>query len=400
MQRIIQLYRNAYSGLSQPAWILALVMFINRSGTMVLPFLPVYLSDSLHFSLKETGLIMSIFGLGSMGGAFLGGWLTDTIGHFKVQMFSLFIGGSFFFVLIQFQDFASVAVGFFILSVITESLRPANASSVSIYTKPENVTRAFSLNRMALNLGFSIGPAIGGMLAAISFTYLFVADGITNILAGILFYFYFRHRHGFKPKKERVSEGVQKSKPPIKDFPFLIFTLMCTLFAMLFFQLFTTVPLYYRDVYQLSEGKIGSLLALNGLIVFLLEMIVVYIFGKRYAIGKLIIMGTIFVGLSYIIFNLFHGLLFLYLAMLVLSVSEILAMPFMATVTVQRSGIENRGAYMGFYTFSYAVAFVLAPYIGTTIIDNYGYETLWWSVGSAALFIAIGFYFAIKNMNR
>ena len=87
-----------------------------------------------------------------------------------------------------------------ILSVITESLKPANASSVSIYAKPENVTRAFSLNRMALNLGFSIGPAIGGILAAISFSWLFIADGITNILAGLLFFFYFRNRQGFKVK--------------------------------------------------------------------------------------------------------------------------------------------------------------------------------------------------------
>ena len=276
MKRILALYRNAYGGLSKPAWMLALVMLINRSGTMVVPFLSIYLTDALHFSLDQAGIILSLFGLGSMTGAYLGGWLTDKIGHFRVQVMSLAFGGILFFILSWFESFESLAIGIYILSVVSESLRPANASSVAHYAKPENITRAFSLNRMAINLGFSIGPALGGLLAVLSYRLLFMADGITCLAAALFFYIYFKEKKGNEPQDKKPISSEIKSLSPYRDGLFLAFVMLCTSFAVVFFQLFMTLPLYYHDVYTLSESTIGALLALNGIVVFSLEMILVY----------------------------------------------------------------------------------------------------------------------------
>src|SRR5215216_2492245 len=98
LQASIQLYRNAYSGVSKPMWWLALVMFVNRSGTMVIPFLTVYLI-SKGYSLSQAGYVMTAFGGGAMLGGFLGGQLTDRFGFFYVQLASLFFNGVLFFVL-------------------------------------------------------------------------------------------------------------------------------------------------------------------------------------------------------------------------------------------------------------------------------------------------------------
>lgn len=191
MKQLIDLYRNAYGGLSQAAWMLALVMFINRSGMMVLPFLSIYVTGPLGFSLEQAGYILGVFGLGSMIGSFTGGWLSDRIGHFKVQYISLILGGSLFFLIPLFTTFESLLAIVLIASTVIECLRPANASSVAHYARPENVTRAFSLNRMALNLGFSIGPALGGVLATFSYKWLFITDGSACIAAGLVFFFLF-----------------------------------------------------------------------------------------------------------------------------------------------------------------------------------------------------------------
>lgn len=400
MSRILNLYRNAYGGLSQAAWMLALVMFVNRSGAMVLPFLSVYLTEALDFSLRQTGLIMSAFGLGSMSGAYLGGWLTDRIGHFRVQFLSLVLGGSLFFVLVNLTQFAHFVIGIFLLSLITECLRPANAASVSFYARPENVTRAFSLNRMALNLGFSIGPALGGLLAAISYQWLFLADGFTCLMAGLVFFLYFRHRKGFQPKpfaKQKLTTAAHVQSP-YRDLPFLLFIFFCLCFAVVFFQFFTTLPLYYRQVYSLSEQNIGLLLGFNGLVVFLFEMIFVYLIGNRVSPWKLIVGGLLLLGFSFFLLNLFVGAWVLYLSMLLLSFSEILAMPFMATLTVLRSNDHNRGAYMGLYSLAYSGAFVLAPYLGTTLIAAYGFAALWWAAGALALVTAVGFWAVTQRL--
>src|SRR5690606_21040110 len=150
-------------------------------------------------------------------------------------------------------------------------------------------TRVFSLNRMTINLGFSIGPAMGGLLAAISFQLLFIVDGLTSIGAGILFYFFFRKRQIRSAlRKEQNLQNKHLKKSPYKDWRYILFVVMVMGYAITFFQLFMTLPLYYRDVYGLSEQAIGGLLALNGLIVFAIEMVLVYLIGQRWRIGKLI----------------------------------------------------------------------------------------------------------------
>ncbi|MFC5271447.1 MFS transporter [Adhaeribacter terreus] len=409
MSQVINLYRNAFGGLSQASWMLALIMFINRAGAMVVPFLSVYLTESMGFKLKDAGIIMSLFGMGATCGAFLGGWLTDKIGHFKVQLTSLFLSSGMFLVVLQLKTFESLAVGIFSLSLVAECLRPANASSVSYYAKPENVTRAFSLNRMASNLGFSIGPALGGLLASIAYKWLFIGDAITCFSAGIFFYLYFRCRTGFKTQKhsdpdnppQNATENGQKTakaRSPYTDLKFVLFAILSCIFATTFFQFFTTLPIYYRKVYELSESGIGLLLALNGLLVFALEMVVVYLIGDKFKLSHLMALGTLVMGFSFVILNLFEGHPVLYVAMAILSASEILAMPFMATVAVQRSNALNRGSYMGLYTLSYSAAHIISPYLGTNIIASFGFETLWWTLGGMSIIAATGFYLLVPKL--
>ncbi len=367
---------------------------------MVIPFLGVYLTTELGYTLKETGAILSIYGLGSVCGSFLGGWLTDKIGHFKVQFVSLTLGGGLYFILLNLRQFEYMAAGVFILSLVNDMLRPANASSIASYAKPENVTRAFSLNRMAINLGFSIGPAVGGLLAALSYKWLFIADGATCIAAGLFFFLYFRAQQGHKPVIPENKADVPAVMSPYRDMWFILFVILCSLFATIFFQLFSTLPLYYKQVHQLSEGSIGLLMALNGLIVFLLEMIVVYLLGEKASKAMLVAGGLLMLGLSFVLLNLFGQVSILYVSMLLLSISEILAMPFMSTITVERSGLSNRGAYMGLYTISYAAAHVVSPYLGTSIIAAYGFSTLWWACGILTIVTALGFYFVIHQMEK
>ena len=397
MKRLIQIYLDAYKGLSKPVWILALVMLINRSGTMVVPFLSVYSREAMGFTLQQTGIALGFFGLGSMGGAWLGGWLTDRFGHFFVQLFSLLLGGILFIILSYISHFLAFSIGLFTLSVVSDSLRPANATAFASYARPENISRAFSLNRMAFNLGFSVGPVVGGLLAAISFRLIFVADGLTCIVAGVFFYIFFRKREGrSQPAASGVHPSNAKSRSPYRDLRFILFSLLTCCFGIVFFQMLSTLPLYYREVYALSEGGIGLLLGMNGLVVFLLEMILVYLLGRSQPIWRLIIAGTLLTGLSYIILNLVHHQSVLYVSMFVISLSEILAMPFLATWVVHSSEKSNRGAYLGMFTMAYSIALTVGPLLGTFIIGKAGFQTLWWNMGLLSVLTSLGFYHLLR----
>lgn len=408
MKKLIQIYLNSYRGLTPPSWMLALVMFINRVGAMVVPFLGIYMTESLHFSLRDTGIVLSFFGFGSLSGSWLGGKLTDSKGHFKVQLISLFLTVPLFFILPELKTTFSLAIGVFALSLIAESFRPANSVSIAYYAKPQNLTRALSLNRMALNLGFSIGPALGGLLAALSYNYLFYGNGITAIVAGLIFYFYFRKRKGHKidnketlPIKENNGSdfSITKKTPtrsPYRDGPFILFNILCALYCICFFQILSTLPLYYKEFFLLKDSGVGMILAFNGLVVFTLEMLLVQLAERKMNAMQIIILGSFLTIISFLVLQINGGVWVAYLAMFLLSVSEILAMPFMATISLQRASKESQGAYIGLNGLAFSAAHVLSPYLGTQIAATFGFGNLWLATAFLATVATVGFFLLKK----
>ncbi len=237
-----QRYINNFKGFTREVWILALITFINRAGTMVLPFLSKYLKENLDFTYSQVGWIMVSFGIGSMLGSWLGGKLSDKIGFYKIMIFSLFTSGILFFVLQYVTTFWGLCFGMFAIMAIADMFRPAMFVSLNTYAKPENRTRALTLVRLAVNLGLTAGPALGGIIImSIGYNGLFWVDGATCILSILIFALL------VKEKKNPVNpEKLNLENTPVtsvfKDKIFWIFLFVCFITAILFFQLFTTLP--------------------------------------------------------------------------------------------------------------------------------------------------------------
>lgn len=397
MKALFQTYINSYKGLSQAAWLLALVILINRTGSMVIPFLGMYMSSELGFSKTQIGLVLGCFGLGAVCGSWLGGWLTDRFGNFKVQAISLMAVIPLFLVLPAFTTFEGLAPMIFLLSVVADTFRPANSVSVARYAKPENITRAYSLNRMAVNLGFSIGPALGGFLATISYHWIFYGNAIAAGLACIVFIYFFKNRKPNVTTKE-TSEDTKKEKNAYRDSLFIIFNILCCLFSMAFFQLLSTLPLFYKDVYRLDSTQIGLLLGFSGFVIVVFEMVLVHFVEHRFTVRQIMVWGTAITSIAYFMLNIDFGLIWLYMSMFILSTGEMLTLPFMATISIKRAGLHNQGAYMGFNSLAFAAANIVSPYLGTYLAEHYGYFTLWTVAGSLLLLASGGFQFVITKM--
>lgn len=399
MKKIYDAYIDSYKGLSTATWMLAIVMLINRTGAMVLPFLGLYMTNELGFSMKEAGYVLSCFGVGSVAGSLAGGWLTDKWGHFRVQTGSLFLAVPVFIMLPYLKHLETLAAGVFLLSLITEIFRPANSVSISTYAKPENITRAFSLNRMALNLGFSIGPALGGFLAAISYHLLFYGNAISSSIAGIVFYFYFNRVHKRKRDLKKAEEAVNnKNISPWRDMPFVLFTGLCCLFSLCFFQFLNTLPLFYKEAGKLGSGDIGMLLGFNGLVVFCLEMFLVGSSEKRYSVSTILVTGTVLGAISFLLLAFGTGLGLFYFSMFLLSVSEILTLPFIATIAIKRAPAGRSGAYMGMNALAFSSAFILSPLLGTYTASHFGFKTLWVATAIIGLLTAWGYGVVMKKL--
>ncbi|WP_442892063.1 MFS transporter [Chryseobacterium sp. VD8] len=380
---------------------LALVMLINRAGSMVLPFLGVYMTDHLKFSIENTGVVLSFFGIGSVIGSWLGGFITDRIGEYRVQYLSLLLSVPLFCMIPLFKTEIGVATIILLQSIVSDSFRPANSVAITKYAKPENITRAFSLNRMAINLGFSIGPALGGILSAISYEFLFFSNAFTALVAGILYIVFFRKRNILaKLKARKVQEAIEikKENSPYRDGKFLVYCFFCMLFSICFFQLFSTLTIFYKDTAHISQQSIGYILGYSGFLVVLLEMGLVQVAEKYLSLAVTMLLGTFICGFAYAMLGFDYSIVTLVVSMSLLCVGEIWALPFMSTITALRSGKNNKGAYMGLNGISFSIAFIVTPTLGTFIAERFGFTILWIGTGVLATIIAIAFYYIVPWM--
>lgn len=399
--QILKSYTNSFKGLSQEVWMLSVVMLINRSGSMVLPFLGVYMTDYLRFSLESAGLVLSFYGIGSVLGSWLGGYLTDKFGEYYIQSWSLFLSAPIFLIIPFFPSVEMMAVLIFLQSTISDTFRPANSVAITKYAKPQNLTKAFSLNRMAVNLGFSIGPALGGILSGISYNFLFIVNAIAALSAGVIYVIFFRKRNTIFQKQKKmlpVETFTEKGRSPYRDFPFLFYSLLCTVFAICFFQFFNTIPLFYKEVAKLSQSTIGFVLGYSGFIIVLLEMPLVSIAERTLKMHQVLFAGIILSGLSYLLLVLGSSIPLLVLSMTILSVGEIWALPFMSTVTAMRAGLGSKGAYMGLNGIAFSVSFIITPFLGTYIVSHFGFDVLWYGSFTVLLITAFLIFRIVKRM--
>lgn len=381
------MYKQAYTGLSRPTWLLSLVMLVNRSGTMVIPFMTIYLTQSLHYSIAEAGFVIGLFGAGAIAGAFMGGWLTDRFSFYPIQLITLTGGGLLFIVLGQMHSYALICLFTFLLSLVNEAFRPANAAAIAHYSTGANRTRSYSLNRLAINLGWAAGGVLGGFIASYNYSLLFWVDGLTNISAAVLMRVFLPAPAFTADSAVHQAPVTRNSVSAYRDKTYLYFIGLTTVFAICFFQLFTTLPVYYKQELHLSVIFIGILMAMNGVIIAFLEMITVYKLEGKRADTWYISFGVLLVGFSYVVLNLFNtsAVLVAIISMLLISFGEILAMPFMNAFWVGRTTALNRGQYASLYSMAYAVAHVIGPTLGSQIVVWYSFNTLWWVIGGMSL---------------
>lgn len=389
----VNLYRNAYTGLTRRMWLLAVVMLINRSGTMVLAFMTLYINH-LGYSTKQAGLVVAVYGIGSLAGAFIGGKISDHFGFYYTQFFALFCGGILFITLGQMQSYLSICVCIFFLSMVNESFRPANATAIAHYSTPQNRTQAFSIVRLAINLGWGIGGALGGFLASVNYHLLFWVDGITNICAALLL-LWLLPKVSLSQQQNLNKSTIEKVKatPAYADKTFLYFIGLQVLFAICFFQLFTTIPLYFKDELHINEFWIGILMAMNGIIIALFEMVIVFKLEGSRPYLRLMAYGTLIMAVSFFVLNLgiIHGFVIAILSMLLITIAEMIAMPFMNSYYISRSTEGNRGQYAGYYTMAWSAAQVIGSTSGTQIAYAAGFTNLWWIIGGVCLLTAFGY---------
>lgn len=375
IRTILDHYRHSMSGLSREVWVLSIVLFVNRCGTMVLPFLALYLTDQWGFSEFQAGLLLATYGVGSFGGVYLGGWLVDRIGYRAVQIASMALAGAGFVVFGYLEPGVELYVGAFGLGMLAESFRPANASALAAFATPAERPRAYALNRLALNLGWTIAPAVAGFLAEVDYGWLFWIDGVTCVAASVALAMLLPRSSQEREVEEAVPEGAPRS--PWRDRFYLATLVLLLLQGVVFMQIMGTYPLYLRDVLAYPERLIGIVMLLNGAIIVLAEMpFITAIQGKDPL--RMIALGVLCIGFGFGLLPLHGSLAFVIALMVLWTIGEMLVSPLLSSWVANRADKRSRGAYMAAMGMTFSTCSIVAPLGGTWIYQYLGPDVLWY----------------------
>ena len=399
MKNIYLNYVESFKGLSKDIWYLSFVSLVNRAGTMVIPFLSLYLTNDLNYNESQVKWVLVSFGIGSVLGSWIGGKLTDKFGFYKVMVVSLFITGINFILLQYITSFLWLCIGILITITIADTFRPAVMVSIKTFSKPENQTRSIGLLRLAINAGMGIGPTLAGLLIVLDgYTTLFWLDGLTCIIAIFMFVKLVKNPNG-KPKEKTESES-KESSTVYKDFTYLIFCAVCFLFGMAFFQLIGIFHLYYNQIFELNEFEISLILFLNTGIIVLFEMPMLNFLEKKHiAVTKYMMIACFLLVISFLVLYENYWIGILVISMILMTFGEMLGFPYTNKFALDRAKEGQEGSYMALYTVSLALAVIFCPLISMTIIEDFGYQLNWLFCVGYGFFGILLSYWVYRRVN-
>jgi len=397
VRRLASAYRAAFSGLAREVWLLALGAFVNRAGTMVLPFLCLYLTSRLDMSAVEAGRVLALYGVGSVLGSVLGGWLSDRLGAVRVQLLSLATTGFAFLVLGHTRGAWQVSLAVLFAATVADAFRPAMMVAIAHYSPVASRIRSFALIRLAVNAGMAIGPAVGGVLAVHHYRWLFIGDAATCWAAGILLTLTLGLPSSPVHREDTSESNAGADRSPFSDLPFLAFLVLIFLLATAFFQIWSTLPLDLRTTHRLPEPIIGGLLALNALLIVCFEMLLLRAIEHLDHL-RLVGLGAALVGLGLGVLAFGGGFGTALIATLVWTLGEMLSLPMSNAVVASRAPLRRTGAYMGAYTVAFSLAFVAAPVTGTAVYSRWGGTVLWPAIAVLGVLLGVGFSLLSKPL--
>jgi len=359
-------------------WLVSSVTLINRAGTMVLPFVALYAKQELNVTTGEAGLVLAFYGIGALISSPFSGKLSDNIGPLKLMTISLISSGLFLFLYSVVKDFKIFLGLSLVWAILNEAFRPASMSFISSEITPDRRKTAFALNRLAINLGMSIGPVIGGILSTINFSLLFYVDGITSLAAGSFLILSHWQKHEAADERDGVKDTVEvvNKVSLMKTKKFLYFILAFIPVQIVFFQHIGALPLFIVNELGFSNAIFGYLIAINTVLIIFVE-VPLNDAMRTWESHKSLALGALLSALGFGFLAFSEDIPPIILLIVIWTFGEMILFPASGDYVASVSPEKQRGEYMGYFQMSFSFSFMVGPWLGAEALDHFGSLSLW-----------------------
>lgn len=380
---------DVYHEYPRPFWTLVGVTFIDHlGGALLFPFFALYITSKFGVGMTEVGVLFAVFSISSFIGAMLGGALTDRMGRKGMLIFSLVS-----------TSVSSVAMGlvnsmeaFFVLALLvgifTDTGGPARQAMVADLLPERQRAQGYGIIRVAFNLSVTIGPAIGGLLAARSYLMLFIIDAIISLISAALVYLYLpetKPETHLGEEPESVTTTFAGYFQVLKDRVFILFIGANILLGLVYMNMNTTLGVYLRDVHGVPESGYGMILSLNALMVVLFQFPITRRI-EGYPPMLMMALGTFLYAIGFAMYGVISAYFMFLVAMVIITIGEMLVAPVSQALTAQMSPEDMRGRYMAIFGFGWGIPYAIGPLLAGLVLDNAADpRVLWYAAGIIGL---------------
>lgn len=374
-------------------WMLFSGTLINRFGHFVIPFLAIYLKQR-GYGVSEIGITIGAYGAGGLIAGLTGGYLADRIGRKPTMLLSCGGTALFMLALSQATSIAAITILTFATGLMAAMYTPAVGALIADLIPQELRVRAYSCQRLAVNLGFAMGMATAGFMAAKSFALLFILDALTTLVLGVFLLVGIRNRSA--RTRDPAMNGWAPALRHMKgNKAFHLSVGASFIVAVVFWQLSSTYGLQITERAGLGEKTYGLLMAVNGVMITLLELPLTSV-TRRFNPALVMAAGYALMGVGMGINAMGATLALLAASMIILTTGEMIALPVNNSFMASLAPDNMRGRYQGVVSISWSLAVMVGPSFGMTIY-KWSPELLW-IVIMALSFSAAGLMLATRRV--
>ena len=390
----LQKMKDVYREYPRVFWILMVITFVDRiGGALIFPFFALYITSKFDVGMAEVGVLFATFSLSSFAGSTIGGALTDRFGRKGIIIFGLIA-----------SSLSSLAMGvtnsfqmFFVLAlfvgILSDVAGPARQAMVADILPEDKRADGYGIMRIAFNLSVTIGPAIGGLLAAKSYLALFITDAAISLVTAVLIAMFIPETkpeaHPDAPQPTVASSFAGYGKV-LRDTAFMLFLGAVMLQVFTYMNMNTTLGVFLRNEHGIPEFRYGLLLSLNAAMVVLMQFPITRRI-KDYPPMLMMTFGTVLYAIGFAMYGFVSAYFMFVAAMVIITIGEMIVSPVSQALVASFAPEDMRGRYMAVSGFSWGIPFAIGPYLAGLIIDGPNPNNLWYVAGFVGLLAAFGF---------
>lgn len=378
---LINSIKALYNEYPRQYWLMTFgIVLATAGGSMIWPFLVIYVSGKLDMPLRTVASLVSInAGIGLLS-SLIAGMVADKIGRKIVMTLSLIGTGLAYFLLMRAEHYGQFAA-LMVLIGLSNPLYQVGADAMLADMIPsEKRTDAFAINRIASNAGFAMGPAVGGFLATRSYDLAFYCAGIGFLSYSLLLIFFAKETLLRTIQNEGSSmnlmEALRGYLHVLHDRKFIVFALTISLGLIAPLMLWILMPVYSKTNYGLLESLYGWIPTTNGLMCVFVQYPVTAV-TRRYRTLPVLTAGMFIYAIGAGSVALMSGFWGFWLSMVILTLGELTVVPTASKYVADLAPADLRGRYISIYWLGWGLARTLAPLIGGTLNDVIAPQAIW-----------------------